>query len=705
MIADHHRRDHSPPPVGGVGCGEGGDVDDAPRRGDDDDGRDDDGDHGGGGPAGTPLTPAAGADDDPPDDDDDDDDRRRLLRLRTRRRVAGAIALSMAVLWAYSRHHRRESAKGRRRSSSSLRRDGRGGTCGMLRWAVRLLSSSSPWRISTHLLRRFATSDNAADFPGSYRPPPPPSSSVVWKNATAVPLGHLLAMARAGEVSRVVLRGSALAYLHSMTTSPPSSSSPPSSGPKRQQRWSRTALPSNNAATILDGIIATLLERGCDDITTMPESALRRFLDGPAVAALPFAYLAALYWTMKRLQRNNRSGEEGDNGETAVGGKRRGGNTTTTTITFDDVAGIESSMRELSEVVSYLRDPSSFRIVGARPPMGVLLHGPPGSGKTLLARAIAGEAGRRDAGVGGGGDAAGDGDSATGIDCFAACSGSEFVDTYVGRGASRVRGLFRDVREEAARNFARRIRGVGGRRRRGGWWVHGEGGATTGDVAGRGAVSRMLSGLSDGMTDVWDRLRSLMGSIDDARITRDGENSQHRRPTAIVFIDEIDCLAKRRDSGMGSIGGGCDEREQTLNQLLTEMDGFDTGGSSSSSPSSSVDVIVIAATNRPEVLDPAIMRRFDRHVRVALPDARGREAILRVHARRVRWDRSSVDFAVLPTGGFSGSDLKNLINEAALLAVRCGSSRVTQAHLLEAARKVRAIYLGHESSPRHRYVS
>ena len=117
-----------------------------------------------------------------------------------------------------------------------------------------------------------------------------------------------------------------------------------------------------------------------------------------------------------------------------------------------------------------------------------------------------------------------------------------------------------------------------------------------------------------------------------------------------------------------------------------------------------VDVIVIAATNRPEVLDPAIMRRFDRHVRVNLPDARGREAILRVHARRVKWDRSSVDFAGLPTGGFSGADLKNVINEAALLAVRCRSSHVTQTHLLEATRKVRAISLGNGSSSGRHYV-
>jgi cell division protease FtsH len=161
---------------------------------------------------------------------------------------------------------------------------------------------------------------------------------------------------------------------------------------------------------------------------------------------------------------------------------------------------------------------------------------------------------------------------------------------------------------------------------------------------------------------------------------------------AIIFIDEIDCLAKRRDgSGFSSsLGRGCDEREQTLNQLLTELDGFETGAVSSDG----VDVIVIAATNRPEVLDPAIMRpgRFDRHVRISLPDARGRDAILRVHARHIRWDHSSVDFSLLSkaTQGFSGADLKNVINEAALLAVRSGCLMVEQIHLLEAVQKVRA---------------
>jgi cell division protease FtsH len=628
-------------------------------------------------------------DDDDENEDDVNNDRTTASCTTSTTRTIGAIALSMVILWTHSSRNRRASMTAtteRGRSSNRRRNVGRGvGPVDILRNAIRqavqivLSSSSSTWGMSTYLLRRIASSS---------------SSSSGWENATTVPLGHLLAMAKAGDVTKVVLRGSLAYYLHSTRTSLSSSSSS-SEGPtiSKQQRWSKTTL--NGGSASIDGIIATLLERGCDDITTLPESLLRRFLDGPAVMTLPFAYLAALYWTMRRLQRRQLE-EDGDDSDagTAVGGGREGRKRRLRlegTTTFDDVAGIDQSLHELSEVVSYLRDPSSFRILGARPPMGILLHGPPGSGKTLIARAIAGEAGRRGGPLGGVGDDA----MTTTIDCFAVCSGSEFVDTYVGRGASRVRGLFRNVREEAMKNFAYRRRHM-----RGDGDVDGKAGTTR-------VFSRALSGVGDGMAGVWESVRSLVGSFDAMDSCRKEDEGCHIRPTAIIFIDEIDCLAKRRDSGMGSsssLGGGCDEREQTLNQLLTEMDGFDTGGSSPLSVAGVVDVIVIAATNRPEVLDPAIMRRFDRHVRVNLPDARGREAILRVHARRVKWDRSSVDFAGLPTGGFSGADLKNVINEAALLAVRCRSSHVTQTHLLEATRKVRAISLGNGSSSGRHYV-
>ncbi len=226
-------------------------------------------------------------------------------------------------------------------------------------------------------------------------------------------------------------------------------------------------------------------------------------------------------------------------------------------VTFADVAGIEEAKAELEEIVAFLRDPKKFTRLGGRIPKGVLLIGPPGTGKTLLARAIAGEAGVP----------------------FFSISGSDFVEMFVGVGASRVRDLFGQGKKNAP---------------------------------------------------------------------------------CIIFIDEIDAVGRHRGAGLG---GGHDEREQTLNQLLVEMDGFE----------SNEGVIIIAATNRPDVLDPAMLRpgRFDRHVTVNPPDLRGREAILRVHVRRVLLN-SDVNLSVIARGtpGFSGADLENLVNEAALLAAR-----------------------------------
>ena len=231
--------------------------------------------------------------------------------------------------------------------------------------------------------------------------------------------------------------------------------------------------------------------------------------------------------------------------------------------TFDDVAGVDEAKSELMEVVEFLKNPRKFQALGARIPKGVLLVGPPGSGKTLLARAIAGEAGVP----------------------FFHMSGSEFVEMFVGVGASRVRDLF--------------------------------------------------------------------------------EQAKANRP-CIVFIDEIDAVGRQRFAGLG---GGHDEREQTLNQLLVEMDGFD--------PNSGV--ILISATNRPDVLDPALLRpgRFDRHIQVDNPDLRGRAAILGVHVRGKPLEEE-VDLEVLArrTPGFSGADLANMINEAALLAARRNRTKI-----------------------------
>jgi cell division protease FtsH len=249
-------------------------------------------------------------------------------------------------------------------------------------------------------------------------------------------------------------------------------------------------------------------------------------------------------------------------------------------VTFEDVAGIDEAKEELGEIVDFLRDPKKFTRLGGRIPKGVLLMGPPGTGKTLLARAIAGEAGVP----------------------FFSISGSDFVEMFVGVGASRVRDLF---------------------------------------VQGK------------------------------------------KNAPCIIFIDEIDAVGRHRGAGLG---GGHDEREQTLNQLLVEMDGFE----------SNEGVILISATNRPDVLDPALLRpgRFDRQVVVSLPDIRGREKILRVHMKRTPID-SDVDPVVLAKGtpGFSGADLENLVNEAALLAAKRDKERLDMLDFEDSKDKV---YMGLE---------
>lgn len=244
-------------------------------------------------------------------------------------------------------------------------------------------------------------------------------------------------------------------------------------------------------------------------------------------------------------------------------------------VTFKDVAGADEAKQELEEVVEFLRNPGKFNAIGAKIPKGVLLFGPPGTGKTLLARAVAGEAGVP----------------------FFSISGSDFVEMFVGVGASRVRDLFNQAKKNAP---------------------------------------------------------------------------------CIIFIDEIDAVGRQRGAGLG---GGHDEREQTLNQLLVEMDGF----------GANEGIITIAATNRPDILDPALLRpgRFDRQVTVDKPDLRGREAILKVHARNKPL-ADDVDLKVIAkkTPGFTGADLSNLLNEAALLAARQNKKTVTMDDLEEASEKV-----------------
>src|SRR5471032_866285 len=245
-------------------------------------------------------------------------------------------------------------------------------------------------------------------------------------------------------------------------------------------------------------------------------------------------------------------------------------------VTFKDVAGVEEAKEELQEIIEFLREPQKFQKLGGRIPKGVLMIGPPGTGKTLLAKAIAGEA-----------DVP-----------FFSISGSDFVEMFVGVGASRVRDMFEQGKKNAP---------------------------------------------------------------------------------CLIFIDEIDAVGRSRGTGMG---GGHDEREQTLNALLVEMDGIET----------QEGVIIIAATNRKDVLDPALLRpgRFDREVRVNLPDVRGREQILHVHTRNVKIAKT-VDLGLIERGtpGYSGAELANVVNEAALLAAKHNKEEVTQREFEEARDKVR----------------
>ena len=246
-------------------------------------------------------------------------------------------------------------------------------------------------------------------------------------------------------------------------------------------------------------------------------------------------------------------------------------------VTFADVAGADEEKAELQEVVDFLKNPAKFTEIGAKIPHGMLLVGPPGTGKTLLARAVAGEAGVQ----------------------FLSISGSDFVEMYVGVGASRVRDLFEQAKKIAP---------------------------------------------------------------------------------AIIFIDEIDAVGRKRGSGLG---GGHDEKEQTLNQLLVEMDGF----------SRTEGVIVLAATNRPDILDPALLRpgRFDRQIHVGRPDVKGREEILKVHARDKKLDASvNLKTVARSTAGFTGADLSNLLNEAAILAARDSRPVLTMEDLNEALMKITA---------------
>jgi len=313
-------------------------------------------------------------------------------------------------------------------------------------------------------------------------------------------------------------------------------------------------------------LIKTLREHKVN-FTVQPPA---KWLGGFFTFVLPMLLFVVFYWFIFRQMKN-----PADRAFSFGKSKAKLQNPEQQKITFKDVAGVDEAKEELKEIIEFLKDPGKFRKLGGKIPKGVLLLGPPGCGKTLLARAVAGEANVP----------------------FFNISGSDFVEMFVGVGASRVRDLFEQAKKSAP---------------------------------------------------------------------------------SLIFIDEIDAVGRQRFAG---IGGGHDEREQTLNQLLVEMDGFDT----------KEGVILIAATNRPDVLDPALLRmgRFDRNIIVNPPDIIGREEILKVHMRNVKL-APELDVKVLArrTPGFVGSDLANMVNEAALLAARKGKESVGMEEFSEAVERV-----------------
>jgi cell division protease FtsH len=327
-------------------------------------------------------------------------------------------------------------------------------------------------------------------------------------------------------------------------------------------------------ATLVDqllslGVTPENLSPSNIQIEVKPPSQWTGLISG-ALYILPVIFMVGVLWFIFRQAQgsNNAAMSFGKSRARMFSGEHP-------TVTFADVAGVEESKQELAEVVEFLKEPQKFIQLGARIPKGVLLVGPPGTGKTLLAKAVSGEAGVP----------------------FFSISGSEFVEMFVGVGASRVRDLF-----------------------------------------------------------------------DQAK----------RHSPCIIFVDEIDAVGRQRGAGLG---GSHDEREQTLNQMLVEMDGFDTD----------TNVIIIAATNRPDILDPALLRpgRFDRRVTLDRPDVKGREAILRVHIKGKPLD-ANVDLASLARGtpGFVGADLENLVNEAAILAARRNKKSIGQPEMEEAIERV-----------------
>jgi len=368
-------------------------------------------------------------------------------------------------------------------------------------------------------------------------------------NLKSVPISDVITRANNGEISKIVVEGNTL------TVTPKGSDKP-------------------TETSVKDGS-SSLQEQGLEaDSGTVVEyktpSATADILWNLAIIIVPVVLIAVFFLFMMRQAQgqNNQALGFGKSKAILYGDDKK-------KVVFSDIAGNDSAKQDLEEVVDFLKHPKKYETLGAKIPKGVLLVGSPGTGKTMLARAVAGEANVP----------------------FFSISGSEFVEMFVGVGASRVRDLFAKAKKNSP---------------------------------------------------------------------------------AIIFIDEIDAVGRRRGSGMG---GGHDEREQTLNQILVEMDGFETG----------TNVIVLAATNRSDVLDPALLRpgRFDRRTNIMLPERKDREAILKVHFKNKPTDDGvNIDALAAKTAGSSGADLANIANEAAIIAARRSSKKISNADITEAFEKV-----------------
>ena len=380
--------------------------------------------------------------------------------------------------------------------------------------------------------------------------------NIFGKSANALPYSQIVSMIEKGEVKSFVVADQTITLeLHQELNG-------------KTTVASYLADPDGFRAQMWDTLQAQLANGTLEGFDFLPLETFKP-MDLVLPLLLAGAVLLVIYFFMMTRASNNNNLNNFGKARTVMGVPNN------KKVTFEDVAGADEEKAELQEVVDFLRNPQKYTAIGARIPHGMLLVGPPGTGKTLLARATAGEAGVQ----------------------FLSISGSDFVEMYVGVGASRVRDLFAQAKKVAP---------------------------------------------------------------------------------AIIFIDEIDAVGRKRGSGLG---GGHDEKEQTLNQLLVEMDGF----------ARTEGVIVLAATNRPDILDPALLRpgRFDRQIYVGAPDAKGRQEILKVHTKDKRLE-SSVDLSTLAlaTSGFTGADLSNLVNEAAILAARNNRPVISMADMDEAMMKV-----------------